>query len=44
MCLILFCLVMSVCALLDTYCGADHWNAHYDVLTRLARPVVFGGL
>ena len=41
MCLVFFCLVMSVCALLDTYLG-DLDN--YDVLTRLARPVVFGGL
>ncbi len=41
MCLIVFCLVMSVCALLDTYLG-DLDN--YDVLTRLARPMVFGGL
>lgn len=41
MCLIFFCLVMSVCALLDTYLG-DLDN--YDVLNRLARPVVFGGL
>lgn len=41
MCLIVFCLVMSVCALLDTYLGNLD---NYDVLTRLARPVVFGGL
>lgn len=41
MCLVFFCLVMPVCALLDTYLG-DLDN--YDVLTRLARPVVFGGL
>ena len=41
MCLIFFCLVMSVCALLDTYLGILD---NYDVLTRLARPVVFGGL
>ena len=41
MCLIVFCLVMSVCALLDTYLG-DLDN--YDGLTRLARPAVFGGL
>lgn len=41
MCLIVFCLVMSVCALLDTYLGNLD---NYDVLTRLARPIVFGGL
>lgn len=41
MCLICFCLVMSVCALLDTYLGNLD---NYDVLTRLARPVMFGGL
>lgn len=41
MCLIVFCLVMSVCALLDTYLGDLD---DYDVLTRLARPAVFGGL
>lgn len=41
MCLVFFCLVMSVCALLDTYLGNLD---NYDVLTRLARPVVFGGL
>lgn len=41
MCLIFFCLVMSVCALLDTYLGNLD---NYDILTWLARPVVFGGL
>jgi two-component system sensor histidine kinase AgrC len=41
MCLIFFCLVMSVCALLDTY--LQNLEA-YDVMTRLIRPVVFGGL
>ena len=41
MCLIVFCLEMSVCALMDTYLGNLD---NYDVLTRLARPVVFGGL
>lgn len=41
MCLVFFCLVMSVCALLDTYLG-DLDN--YGALTRLLRPVVFGGL
>lgn len=41
MCLIFFCLVMSVCAMLDTYL---QYAQGYDVLTRLLRPVVFGGL
>lgn len=41
MCLIFFCLVMSVCAMLDTYL---QYVQGYDVLTRLLRPVVFGGL
>lgn len=39
--LIFFCLVMSVCAMLDTYL---QYVQGYDVLTRLLRPVVFGGL
>lgn len=41
MCLIFFCLVMSVCAMLDTYL---QYVQGYDVLTRLLRPVLFGGL
>jgi len=38
---IFFCLTMSICALLDTYLFL--FDA-YDVLTRLARPLIFGGL
>ncbi|MFR1617047.1 MAG: hypothetical protein ACLSUM_06705 [Dysosmobacter welbionis] len=41
-CIILFCLEMSVCALLDTYVELINRNALYDVLVRLARPLVFG--
>ncbi|MFR8006266.1 MAG: sensor histidine kinase [Dysosmobacter welbionis] len=44
MCIILFCLEMSVCALLDTYVERINRNALYDVLVRLARPLVFGPL
>ena len=45
-CVIFFCLEMSVCAMLDSYLqllgdGLYHW---YDVATRLARPLVFGTL
>ena len=42
--IILFCLEMSVCALLDTYVERINRNALYDVLVRLARPLVFGPL
>ena len=34
-----FCLIMSVCAILDTYV---HKTYHYDIIVRVARPVVFG--
>ncbi len=43
-CVILFCLEMSVCALLDTYVERINRNAPYDVLVRMARPLVFGPL
>ena len=36
-CIILFCLEMSVCALLDTYVERINRNALYDVLVRSAR-------
>lgn len=36
--LIFFCLIMSVCALLDTYLT---FLRSYDLITRLVRPVVF---
>ena len=37
--LIFFCLIMSVCAMLDPYLSLLD---SYDIITRLARPVVFG--
>ncbi len=40
-CTVFFCLEMSVCAILDTYL---RFFDLYDTLTRLARPVIFGGL
>ena len=43
-CVILFCLEMSVCALLDTYVERINRDALYDVLVRMARPLVFGPL
>ena len=43
-CMILFCLEMSVCALLDTYVERINRDALYDVLVRMARPMVFGPL
>lgn len=39
--LIFFCLMMSVCALLDTYLME---LAQYDLMTRLLRPLIFWGL
>ncbi len=41
-CVISFCLIMSACAFLDTYIQRIDHYAIYDVLTRLARPAVFG--
>lgn len=43
-CVIFFCLEMSVCALLDTYVEQINRSALYDVLVRMARPLVFGPL
>lgn len=40
--LIFFCLIMSVCAMLDTYLSYLFALKSYDIITRLARPVVFG--
>ena len=42
-CVILFCLEMSVCALLDTYVERADLLL-YDALARLTRPLVFGPL
>lgn len=39
--LIFFCLIMAVCAILDTYLKLA---VYYDQITRLLRPVIFGGL
>ena len=39
--LIFFCYIMAVCAMLDTY--LMHVDA-YDLLTRLLRPLIFGGM
>ncbi len=41
-CAIFFCLEMSVCAMLDTYLAFAREN--YDVLVRLVRTAIFGGL
>ena len=43
-CIILFCLEMSVCAFLDSYVERINGEALYDVLVRMARPMVFGPL
>ena len=43
-CIIFFCLEMSVCALLDTYVMVLDKNHIYDVLVRLLRTVIFGVL
>lgn len=42
-CIIFFCLEMSVCAFLDSYVERIN-DLFYDVLVRLARPLVFGPL
>lgn len=41
-CIIFFCMEMSVCALLDTYVQAVDTNRLYDVLVRLLRTAIFG--
>lgn len=41
-CIIFFCLEMSVCAMLDTYVQAVDTNWIYDMLVRLLRTVIFG--
>ncbi|WP_295579813.1 sensor histidine kinase [uncultured Oscillibacter sp.] len=38
---VFFCLTMSICAMLDTYLKALNY---YHQMTRLCRPLVFGGL
>ena len=47
MCSIFFCIEMSVCALLDSYvrfAGLIQGYDLYDILVRVFRPVIFGGL
>ena len=44
MCIIFFCLEMSVCALLDTYVRAVDTGRIYDILVRLLRTAVFVAL
>lgn len=40
---IFFCIIMPICALLDTYLLNVLWNSYsaYNILTRLARPAAF---
>lgn len=40
--IIIFCLEMSVCALLDTYVQEADINRMYDLLVRLLRTAIFG--
>ena len=43
-CIIFFCLEMSVCALLDTYVQVPDRSLLYDLLVRLLRTAIFGAL
>lgn len=43
-CVVFFCLEMSVCALLDTYIQAVDTGRLYDLLVRFLRTAVFGAL
>ena len=43
-CVVFFCLEMSVCALVDTYVQAVDTGRLYDLLVRLLRTAVFGAL
>jgi two-component system sensor histidine kinase AgrC len=43
-CIVLFCLEMSVCALLDTYVQVLDTDRLYDLLVRLLRTAIFGAL
>ncbi len=43
-CIIFFCLEMSVCALLDTYVQVPDRSLLYDLLVRLLRTATFGAL
>ena len=44
MCVIFFCLEMSVCAMLDTYVQIVDTDRIYDLLVRLLRTAIFGAL
>ena len=43
-CVVFFCLEMSVCALVDTYVQAVDTDRLYDLLVRLLRTAIFGAL
>lgn len=43
-CIVFFCLEMSVCALLDTYVQVLDTHRLYDLLVRLLRTAIFGAL
>ena len=43
-CIVFFCLEMSVCALLDTYVQVLDTDRIYDLLVRLLRTAIFGAL
>lgn len=43
-CIVLFCLEMSVCALLDTYVQVLDRARIYDLLVRILRTAIFGAL
>ena len=43
-CIVLFCLEMSVCAMLDTYVQVLDRARIYDLLVRLLRTAIFGAL
>lgn len=43
-CIVFFCLEMSVCALLDTYVQVVDTDRLYDLLVRLLRTAIFGAL
>lgn len=44
MCVVFFCLEMSVCAMLDTYVQIVDTDRIYDLLVRLLRTAIFGAL
>lgn len=40
--IVFFCLIMSVCAMADTYLIPLNCFGYYDISTRLVRPLIFG--